>query len=45
MSDEEPITDAPKSADEQDVPAAERPAGDSDHRPSQAEGDRQDDDA
>ena len=37
MSDE-PITDAPKPAGEQDAPAPERPADDSDHRPSQAEG-------
>lgn len=37
MSDD-PTTDAPKPADEQDAPAAERPAQDSDHQPSQAEG-------
>lgn len=36
---EEPITDAPQPADEQDAPAQERPAEDADHRPSQAEGD------
>jgi hypothetical protein len=37
MSDE-PITDAPRSADQQDTPAQERPAQDADYRPSEAEG-------
>jgi hypothetical protein len=39
MSDE-PITDAPESADEQEAPAEERPDQDRDTRPSQAEGER-----
>lgn len=38
-----PSRTARKSAEEQYAPAAERPTGESDHRPSQAEGDRQDD--
>lgn len=38
MSDE-PITDAPQSADQQDAPAEERPAEDADYAPSQPEGD------
>jgi hypothetical protein len=42
MSDE-PITDAPQPTDEQDAPAEERPPQDSDTRPSQAEGERDDD--
>lgn len=42
MSDE-PVKDAPKSADEQDAPAPERPPDDADHQPSQAEGERDDD--
>jgi hypothetical protein len=41
MSDD-PITDAPRPADEQEAPAEERPPNDTDHRPSQAEGDRDD---
>jgi hypothetical protein len=43
MSDE-PITDAPESTNEQDAPAPERPPDDTDHRPSQAEGDNGDED-
>lgn len=41
MSDE-PITDAPQSTEEQDAPSEERPPQDRDTRPSQAEGDRDD---
>jgi hypothetical protein len=41
---EEPITDAPKPAEEQDAPAQERPPGETGHRPSQAEGDDDEDD-
>lgn len=42
MSDQ-PIKDAPERADEQDAPAEERPPDEGDDdRPSQAEGDRDD---
>jgi hypothetical protein len=41
MSDE-PITDAPQSTEEQEAPAPERPSEDNDTRPSQAEGERDD---
>lgn len=42
MSDE-PISDAPRPADEQDAPAEERPQNDADYQPAEAEGDRDDD--
>lgn len=43
MSDE-PVTDAPLSADEQDAPAEERPPADAGYQPAQAEGEDDDGD-